>query len=100
MLVFVLTLLHDCDLQSTWNQSQITFTLTFLDDLDLLSTGTYSRLSGMFENHTIESNIIEVGQVVPEICHFLYFPCITAAILDLWPYKCLKMCNLRFLFSS
>ena len=35
---------------------------------------TYSSLSGMFEKPTIESNIIEVGQVVPEIRHFLYFP--------------------------
>ena len=51
----------------------------------------------MFENPTIESNIIEVGQVVPEICHFLYS---TAAILDIEPCRCLKMCSrVRFLFS-
>ena len=28
---------------------------------------TYFRVSGMFENHTIECNIIEIGQVVPNI---------------------------------
>ena len=39
---------------------KITFTLTFLHDLEILLTLTYSRLSGMVENHTIESNIIEV----------------------------------------
>ena len=56
----------------------------------------YYRSSGMFENHIIESNIIEVGQVVPEICHFLYFPWVMAAILDFGPYRCLKICNPRF----
>ena len=54
----------------------------------------------MFENPIIESNIIEVGQVVPEICHFLYFPRVMAAILDFGRYMCLKKCNPRFLFSS
>ena len=61
---------------------------------------SYSRVSSMFENTTIKSSIIEVGQVVPEICHFLYFPQVTAAILDFGHYRCLKMCNLRVLFSS
>ena len=46
---------------------------------------TYSRLSGMFENPTMESNIIDVGQVVPHICHFLYFPWVTLAILHFGP---------------
>ena len=54
----------------------------------------------MFENHKIESNIIEVSQVVPEICHFLYFKWVTADILDFGPYMCLKMCNPRLLFIS
>ena len=54
----------------------------------------------MFENPTVEPNIIDVGQVVPDICHFLYFLLMTAPILDFGPYKCLKMCVLRFLFSS
>ena len=60
----------------------------------------YPLLSCMFENPTIEYNIIEVGQVVPEMCHFLYLPLVTAAILDFGPYRCLEMCNLRFLFRS
>jgi len=34
--------------------------------------------------------LIEVGQAVPETCHFLYFPLVTAAILDIAFYviKC------------
>ena len=49
---------------------------------------------------TIESIIIEVGQVVPELCHFLYFPLVTVAILYIGPYRCLQIRNLRFSFSS
>ena len=61
---------------------------------------TYSKLSYMFENPTIGSNIIEVDLIVPEICHFLCFPRVTAAILEFGPYRGLKNCKLRFLFSS
>ena len=97
MLTFVLILLIDFRLETSqkfplpWPSCMI---------LTYYRHKTYSRLSGMFRNPTIASNIIEVGQVVPEICHFLYFPWMTAAILDFGPYRCLKMCNLRFLFSS
>ena len=58
----------------------------------------YSGLSGMFENPTKESNIIVVGQVVPEICHFLYFPWLMVAILDFGPYRCLKNLYPKILF--
>ena len=97
MLTFVLILLIDFRLETSqrfplpWPSCMI---------LTYYRPETYSRLSGMFRNPTIASNIIEVGQVVPEICHFLYFPWMRAAILDFGPYRCLKMCNPRFLFSS
>ena len=47
----------------------------------------------------LESNIIEVGQVVPEICHFRR---VTAAILDFEPYRsypnkvCEEFLNMSF----
>ena len=88
---FVLTLLHDFRLETsqTWPWPSY-MTLTYH------RPETYSKLLGMFENHIIESNIIEVDQVVPEICHFQYFPWVTAAILDFGLYKCQQLCNLRF----
>ena len=57
---------------------------------------TYSRLSGIFENPTIESNIIEVGQDMP----FSVFSMSYGGHLDFGPYRCLNICNLTFLFSS
>ena len=32
---------------------------------------TYFKVSGKFENHKADYNIIEIGQLVPEICIFL-----------------------------
>ena len=54
----------------------------------------------MFVNPTIGSHIIEVGQVVPEICHVLYVPRVKAAVFDFEPYTCLQICYLKLLFSS
>ena len=59
----------------------------------------YSRLSGMFANHTIECNIIEGGQVVPNM------PCSVFSMSDgghfgFWALQVSKMFNLSFLFSS
>jgi len=48
----------------------------------------------------IESNTIDVGQVVPVICHFLYFLRMMAAMLNFGSYRCLTKCNPRFLFRS
>ena len=31
----------------------------------------YFKVSGMFENHKTDYNIIEIDQLVPEICIFL-----------------------------
>ena len=79
MLTFVLTLLHDFRLETSQK-----WPLPWPSCMKLTNYRheTYSRLSGMFENPTIESNIIEFGQVVPELCHFLYIPRVTVAILD------------------
>ena len=59
---------------------------------------TCSRLSGMFENPTIESNIIEVGQVVPEI--FSVFSMSDGGHLGFWALQVSNKINLRFNFSS
>ena len=96
MLTFVLTLLIDFRLK---NQFKLPLPWPSCMTLLYYRSQTYSRLSGVFENPTKESNIIEVGQLVQEIRHLLYFPWMTEAILKCGPYRCLKMCYLRFLFS-
>ena len=62
MLTFVLTLVHDFRPETSQ-----TLPLPSCVPLNYYRPQTYSRLSGMLENHTIESNIIDVGQVVPEM---------------------------------
>ena len=43
---------------------------------------TYSKQLGIFENPNVDSKIITIGQVVPEISYSLLFSRVMAAILN------------------
>ena len=78
-------------------ESQMTF--IFLHDLDLLSTWNIFQMIMHVWNPIIESNIIKVGQVVPEICHVL-FSMSDGDRLGFWAVHVSKKWNPRCWYNS